>query len=438
MQLFALLPVLALIGSVAAVTEHPHAERLARQINPRRHHSRQVDRMIQAIKRRDALAAEQPRALAERPKGLRMKKRGSSCQANPAASSAASSAAAPAASAASSDASSAAVANNAVAPSAAASSAAAVQDNSQQGQLHSVDEKPNHHDECADEIQSSAAAASAAPSATSSAAAAAASSSASSSSSSSGANSGSLTPLGKKAGLTAGDALSAMGTHIGWWYNWAPTEEGTSANGVDFVSMLWGNGHVDSTDASRLAEFEALTTTPQWIIGPEEPDCSTTGSADMSVSDTATLWNAQMAPKGAAGSLLLSPSMCKQADENGWLKQFQGQISRDFDITNLHINKNSMAGVKTDLDYYWNTYGKPMWVSEFACVDDSNGFTPCTDQGEINSFINDIVALFESDSRVYAYAYSNGEGLGDVWPMWSNGALTQSGQTYLSAVSQYH
>jgi hypothetical protein len=157
-----------------------------------------------------------------------------------------------------------------------------------------------------------------------------------------------------------------MGTHIGWWYNWAPTEEGTSANGVDFVSMLWGDGHVDSTDSSRLAEFEALTTTPQWIIGPEEPDCSTTGSASMSVAETATLWNAQMAPKGAAGSLLLSPSMCKQADENGWLKQFQGQISRDFDITNLHINKNSMDGVKADLDYYWNTYNKPMWVSEVS------------------------------------------------------------------------
>jgi hypothetical protein len=145
MQLFALLPVLALIGSVAAVTEHPHAERLARQINPRRHHSRQVDRMVQAIKRRDALAAEQPRALAERPKGLRMKKRGSSCQANPASSSAASSAAAPAASA-SSDVSSAAVANNAVAPSAAASSAAAVQDNSQQGQVSSIPLTLNQYD----------------------------------------------------------------------------------------------------------------------------------------------------------------------------------------------------------------------------------------------------------------------------------------------------
>jgi hypothetical protein len=36
---------------------------------------------------------------------------------------------------------------------------------------------------------------------------------------------------------------------------------------------------------------------------------------------------------------------------------------------------------------------------------DSNGFTPCTDQGEINNYINQIVDLFESDGRVAAYAY---------------------------------
>jgi hypothetical protein len=43
---------------------------------------------------------------------------------------------------------------------------------------------------------------------------------------------------------------------------------------------------------------------------------------------------------------------------------------------------------------------------QFACVDDSTSFVPCTDQSEINTFIQDIVALFESDSRVYAYGYS--------------------------------
>lgn len=62
-------------------------------------------------------------------------------------------------------------------------------------------------------------------------------------------------------------------------------------------------------------------------------------------------------------------------------------------------------------------------AKQFACVEDQS-WTPCTDQAEINQFINDIVALFEKDPRVYAYAYSNGIGLGDAWPAIVNGQLT--------------
>ena len=76
---------------------------------------------------------------------------------------------------------------------------------------------------------------------------------------------------------------------------------------------------------------------------------------------------------------------------------------------------------------------------QFACVDDSSAFIPCTDQGQINNHIQQVVDLFEQDERVYAYAYSNGWGLGDVWPMWkSDGSLSESGQTYLNAISKYH
>jgi hypothetical protein len=56
-------------------------------------------------------------------------------------------------------------------------------------------------------------------------------------------------------------------------------------------------------------------------------------------------------------------------------------------------------------------------------VDDKN-WKPCTDQTVIDKYINDIVKLFEGDSRVYAYAYSNGLGLGDVWPAFTDGKLT--------------
>jgi hypothetical protein len=60
---------------------------------------------------------------------------------------------------------------------------------------------------------------------------------------------------------------------------------------------------------------------------------------------------------------------------------------------------------------------------QFACVDDKN-WKRCTDQAVIDKYIKDIVKLFEEDSRVYAYAYSNGLGLGQVWPAFSNGKLT--------------
>jgi len=247
-----------------------------------------------------------------------------------------------------------------------------------------------------------------------------------------------LTPNGIKAGMSLCTGIDSFQGHLGWCYDWTPNP--TPPSGMIGPAMLWGDGHLggDDDDASRLTAFEALSGSQPYIIGFEEPDCSTEGSADMSIGETATAWDSFIAPWGAKGSLLISPSMCHQAAEN-FLQPLEQQISTPWDVTNLHINKNSMDGVNEDLDHYWNTYGKPMWITEFACVDDSNGFVPSTDQGEINTFIQQIVDLFEADSRVYAYAYSNGEGLGNVWPAISDaGELTESGQTYLAAVSKYH
>lgn len=114
--------------------------------------------------------------------------------------------------------------------------------------------------------------------------------------------------------------------------------------------------------------------------------------------------------------------MCKQADET-WLTQFSTEVSTFWDWTDVHINKLDAAGVSLDLDHY-ASFGKPLMVSEFACVDDTT-WTPCTDQDQIDSFINMIVPMLESDSRVIGYAKSEGEGLGDVWPSFnSDGSLT--------------
>ena len=125
-------------------------------------------------------------------------------------------------------------------------------------------------------------------------------------------------------------------------------------------------------------------------------------------------------------------------------------------------------------DHYMK-YGKPIWVTEFACVDgkwlrillynafhllafsaDSQGFIPCTDQVEIDNFINEVVPYMQENPNISAYAYSNGLGLGDVWPLMQGDSLrylfylmqcinilssrcqSESGKTYLAAIEKYH
>ena len=41
---------------------------------------------------------------------------------------------------------------------------------------------------------------------------------------------------------------------------------------------------MDHQDATRLSAFRGISHTPPYIIGPEEPDCSTYGSAGFDVS----------------------------------------------------------------------------------------------------------------------------------------------------------
>ncbi|KAJ9113178.1 hypothetical protein QFC22_006017 [Naganishia vaughanmartiniae] len=248
-----------------------------------------------------------------------------------------------------------------------------------------------------------------------------------------------LIPNGKKAGISAGDSFDHFQGRIGWWYNWEAESLGHSAPGVTGMNMLWGAGSAGGTDQSRLAAFKSLSSTPAYIIGYEEPDCPAgSGSAGFDVQTGINLWNELVGPWAAKGSILIGPSMCKQAAESGWLEPFMEAVHVKPTVTNVHINKNSREGIMADLDHY-ASYGLPMIVTEFACVNDVNGFVPSEDQAEINNFIEMIVEILENDPRVIGYAFSSGDGLGGTWKLVSSGStLSESGQAYLNAISKYN
>ena len=172
------------------------------------------------------------------------------------------------------------------------------------------------------------------------------------------------------------------------------------------------------------------------MMGFYEPDFHPPDSSDISSTSAASTWSSLIAPLGTKGTLLGSPSLATQKDES-WLTPFEDAPEHPkWDYTCIHTNKPNVTGVKEDVEYYLQKYKKPIWVSEFACVDDQT-WTPCTDPVEIKTFIQDVVAFLQANESVIAYGYSNGDGLGSAWPMIdsSTGTITASGQVYLDVIS---
>lgn len=246
-----------------------------------------------------------------------------------------------------------------------------------------------------------------------------------------------LTPNGKKAGSAGGRAVPFWKEHLGWWYDWTPSP-GNQDNVIG-AAMLWGDGDNGEEDQKRWQEFQTLSEAPQYLLGFNEPDCQGADtSASMTVEKAVQVWNDNIVPWGEKGSLLGSPSMCMQLAET-WLEQFnQSSLNRSWDFTAIHVYKPDMDGVRDDIEHYWTKYGKPIWVTEFACVYDQDGFTACSDQGQIDQWIKDLVDLFEGDDRIMAYGYTDGGGLNDMWLPTNGDSLSEAGQTYLDAISKYN
>ena len=248
---------------------------------------------------------------------------------------------------------------------------------------------------------------------------------------------------GKKAGLSGyvgiqnTPAFRTLAPHISYYSDYTPNTP--SAHGVKGIGMLWGasGSACSSVYEDRLQAFKSMIAkgkVPDIMFGFYEPDCSCPYSSQMSVASAAQDWDKLLAPLAKKGTLLGSPSMCKQYDED-FLTPFKNQVTRSWDVTSIHINKPNVSEAKKDVEYYVQKYKKPVFVSEFACVHDQPSWEPCTDQAEIDTFIRDVVAYFEASHHVVAYGPSNGAGLGDVWPLTDgDGALTASGRTYLKAI----
>ena len=229
--------------------------------------------------------------------------------------------------------------------------------------------------------------------------------------------------------------LTALSAGIGWWYNWAPRPDGTLMSGypglgVEYVPMVWG-GNFDVATLERQVPAGA-----KYLLTFNEPNFG--AQANLTPAQAAALWPQIETFAKSRGMKLVSPAVnycgspCNETDPFVWLQKFFAACTGcQVDYVAMHWYACTKAALTTTLAKYEQQFGKPLWVTEFSCLDEPSRVN---DAGEL-AYMREAVAALEADPMVFRYAWFSGRFASQpvvnlLAP--ASGQLTPLGQQYVT------
>lgn len=241
------------------------------------------------------------------------------------------------------------------------------------------------------------------------------------------------TGCSRKKGI-AGDLTQAQAQLFGdalvWSYNWGSSvpHAATGTASQEFVPMAWTAGPMDTTSWSSSKH----------VLSFNEPNFKS--QANLTPLQAAQAWPQLQAAAKSAGAMIVGPavnfcgpaSMCLNTDPYAWLQQFLDSCKTiaggcDFSAVAFHSYTCSIAALNSFAHQYYTRFGKPLWLTEFACADDHS-----VNQSD---FLQSAVHYLELNPYIERYAffsptdYSGGI-IGNN--LFYGDALTPLGQLYRS------
>ncbi|GAA0995262.1 hypothetical protein GCM10009555_089130 [Acrocarpospora macrocephala] len=227
-------------------------------------------------------------------------------------------------------------------------------------------------------------------------------------------------------------ALASSGAS--WYYTWSTNHNGiTTPETSQFVPMIWGAASV--TD-QNLAQAKSAG---PYLLGFNEPDMKE--QSNMSVETALSLWPKLM----ATGQKLGSPAVAWGGNNaGGWLDRFMsGAASRGYrvDFITLHwyggdFRADAATGqLKSYIQAVYDRYKKPIWLTEFALIDFSNGVRYPTEAQQA-AFLTSATQMLGSLPYVQRYAWfglpAKDTGV-STGLFHSNGTTTPAGRAFQAA-----
>ena len=187
-----------------------------------------------------------------------------------------------------------------------------------------------------------------------------------------------------------------------WHYSWNWEYKATYPSEVEFVPMIWGSGGVTQERMDYLNNL-ASSGVIKNVLTFNEPDLL--DQANMTVDEAVALW-----PLLETLSVPIS-SPVTSAPLNDWMRTFMNKAAADnlrIDFVAIHIyHKNTPSNFLALVEEVYQTYGKPIWITEFA-VRDTNATTSTPNkysEAYVLSFMDEVLNALDQLDYVMRYSW---------------------------------
>jgi hypothetical protein len=237
--------------------------------------------------------------------------------------------------------------------------------------------------------------------------------------------------------------FAALSPGVSWWYNWAaqPNKavpaDYVAQYGMDYYPMLW-NGNFDATAVESFLQQHAEI---HYLLVVNEPNL--TSQSNLTPQQAAALWPRFEAIAAHSAVKIVGPqitwgTMPNYQDPVAWLDAFiaayqaaNGGRNPQIDYLGFHWYDYGLAGQLDRL----KKYGKSFWITEFANWHSQNDGAQIDTLAKQEAQMKNMVAICESRSDVFRYAWFTGRWSNDVHftsLLSTPGQLTDLGKLYLS------
>ncbi|KAF1941613.1 hypothetical protein EJ02DRAFT_194957 [Clathrospora elynae] len=214
---------------------------------------------------------------------------------------------------------------------------------------------------------------------------------------------------------------------VTWMYDWEAVIDGNAIN-LEYVPLLHSNEQWCTQGWFTNVANAQKNYKVSHVLSFNEPDQVGGGGTNMAVADAVAAHRQYIQPLAAQGLRIGSPSVTNSNDANkgiNYLKQFMAGCSGcqiDFVVAHYYA-WDKADDFKNYLQKFHDTFGKPVWVTEFGVT-----------SGNADTFLKQVLPWLDSQSWIERYAYNMVAPTTDT-PFLINAAgngLSSTGQVYAS------